>query len=48
MKRPHRRIHLIIWLVLTPIVILGFLAILRMRPPEPYSDLDAILDNRSD
>lgn len=48
MKRPHRRIHFIIWLILTPIIIIASLLIIGMRPPQPYADLDAISDNRSD
>lgn len=48
MRRPHRRIHLIAWLVLTPVMILAWLAILRTRPPEPHTNLDAILDSNSD
>jgi len=48
MKRPHRRTHLIAWLILTPVIILASLAILRTRPPEPYTNLDAILDSNPD
>ncbi|MEX0643665.1 MAG: hypothetical protein WD076_00015 [Parvularculaceae bacterium] len=39
MKRPHRRAHLLIWLVLAPVVLAGVALALKARPPEPVADI---------
>ncbi len=48
MKRPHRRAHLMMWLVLAPLTtIAGFFA-WTMRPAEPFSDLPPGVETVSD
>ncbi len=39
MKRPHRRSHLLIWLVLAPITAIAAFLFWTMRPMTPYSEL---------
>lgn len=43
MKHAHRRVHLMIWLVLAPIVLAGVALALKSRPPEPAADITAPL-----
>lgn len=39
MKRPHRRIHFLFWIVIAPITALvGYLS-WQMRPETPFTDL---------
>lgn len=48
MKRPYRRIHLLIWLILAPATaIAGYIA-WQMRPAAPYSELPPGIETLSD
>lgn len=45
MRRAHRRIHLLAWLILTPAVAVGVYVALAHRPGEPRSQVpDAIVE----
>jgi hypothetical protein len=39
MRRAHRNIHVVAWLLLAPIVAAGFLLALNARPDRPYEDI---------
>jgi len=39
MKKPHRRAHLIIWIVLAPVTALAAVYFWTMRPATPISDI---------
>ena len=39
MKRVHRRLHLIIWIVLAPMTIVVGVLCWTLRPNTPYTDL---------
>ncbi|MEO1135930.1 MAG: hypothetical protein AAFW68_04850 [Pseudomonadota bacterium] len=41
MKRPHRRFHLIIWMLIAPFTLLAGLYFWTQRPMTPYSQLPA-------
>lgn len=41
MRRAHRRVHLLIWTLLAPIVAAGFLLALNTRPGRPIADIPA-------
>lgn len=43
MKRPHRRLHLLIWLIVGPAAAAGLLLALNNVPADPRSDLPAIV-----
>ncbi|MEM9617318.1 MAG: hypothetical protein AAF936_05085 [Pseudomonadota bacterium] len=47
MKRPHRRAHLIIWIMLAPITALAAVYFWTMRPATPTSDLPGIIQTSS-
>ncbi len=38
MKRAHRKIHLLLWLVLGPLMALTLVLALHHRPAEPVND----------
>lgn len=38
MKRPHRRAHLMMWLLLAPATIIAGVLFWAMRPQTPYVD----------
>ena len=48
MKRAHRRSHLIMWIILTPITIIASAMALLAGAPEPYTDLDALVEITAD
>ena len=39
MKRPHRRIHLVVWLLLAPATAVAAIVAWTMRPQEAFTDL---------
>lgn len=39
MKRPHRRIHFITWLILAPVTLIAGVFAWMQRPQTPYSEL---------
>lgn len=41
MKRAHRRLHLLLWLVVGPVAAAGLVVALRHLPAEPRVDLPA-------
>ena len=41
MKRPHRRAHLMIWMVLAPLTALAAVYAWTLRPGTPVSDIPA-------
>lgn len=45
MKRPHRRMHLLMWAVLAPSTALAAIFFWSMRPATPYSDLPPGVEN---
>ena len=38
MKRAHRRLHVLIWLVLAPLIAIVLWVALQHRPAEPIND----------
>jgi len=51
MKRPHRRLHFLIWLILAPATLLAGIYAWMQRPQTPYSELPAgieALDERAE
>lgn len=48
MKRPHRRSHLIMWIILAPITIIASVIAFKNAAPEPYTDLDAFIEITTD
>lgn len=38
MKRAHRRNHVLIWIILGPVLVLGLLAAIMARPGDPVND----------
>jgi|GEM_PF-1723461 len=47
MKRPHRRAHFLLWLVLTPMTAVAAFAFWRLRPETPYADLPTEISENS-
>lgn len=46
MRRAHRRVHVLVWLILAPAVAFGVYAAIAQRPGEPLTDLpDAIAED---
>lgn len=43
MKRPHRRIHFLAWLLLAPLTLILGLIAWSQRPETPYSDIPAAI-----
>ena len=39
MKRPHRRTHLLVWLILTPLTAIAAFLFWTMSPQTPYGEL---------
>ena len=48
MKRPHRRVHFVIWAVLAPATALAAAIFWQMRPATPFSELPASIEMLSD
>ncbi len=48
MKRPHRRVHFLFWLIVTPVAIIGAVISWSQRPQIPYTDLPAAIHNLPD
>jgi hypothetical protein len=44
MKRPHRRMHLLMWLLLAPATAIAGYLFWTMRPATPYADLPPAID----
>ena len=44
MKRPHRRIHFLVWLVIAPATAVAGVLFWQTRPETPYADLPAVLE----
>lgn len=44
MKRPHRRLHLLTWLLLAPVTALAGFWSWTQRPATPYSDLPPAIE----
>ena len=44
MKRPHRRIHLLVWLFMAPVTALAGFYFWMQRPATPYSDLPQAIE----
>ncbi len=43
MKRPHRRVHLLMWLVIAPVTLIAGIFAWMQRPQTPFSEIpDAI------
>ncbi len=47
MKRPHRRAHLAMWVVLTPVTVILAVYFWTMRPDTPISDIPAAIETTS-
>jgi hypothetical protein len=41
MKRPYRRLHLLIWLITAPVAAAGLVLALNAVPADPRADLPA-------
>ncbi len=48
MKRPHRRLHFLFWLIAAPVAIIGAFLSWNQRPQTPYSDLPAAIRDLPD
>ena len=52
MKRPHRRFHLLMWLVLAPMTAIAGMLFWQKREPTPYTELppgvEALSETSSD
>lgn len=44
MKRPHRRLHLLTWFILTPVTVIAAYYFWTMRPATPYSELPSSIE----
>ncbi len=47
MKRPLRRAHLLMWLALAPVVLVGVALALKARPPESIADIPSPLSDEA-
>ncbi len=45
MKRPHRRIHVMIWLILGPLTTVTAILFWTMRPATPYTELPPSIED---
>ncbi len=43
MRRPQRRLHLLMWIALAPVIAAGVFLALRESPADPMADLAEIL-----
>ncbi|MBT8473636.1 MAG: hypothetical protein HKP25_05215 [Marinicaulis sp.] len=48
MKRPHRRTHFLIWVLLAPIIAVASVFGWMQRPGTPYSELPASIEEIND
>jgi len=48
MRRPHRRLHLVLWLLIAPIIGAGIFLALRHAPAEPIAEIDGSLIGNED
>ena len=48
MKRPHRRMHLMLWLLLAPATAAVAIVAWTMRPQDAFSDLPPGIETLSD
>ncbi len=44
MKRPHRRVHLLVWAILAPATIAAGLFAWMQRPATPYSEIPGVIE----
>lgn len=44
MKRPHRRIHLLMWLVLAPLTLIAGVFAWMQRPQTPYNEIPGVIE----
>ena len=42
MRRPHRRLHLLLWMILAPMIAAGLALALLSAPADPVTDLSLI------
>lgn len=47
MKRPHRRFHLLIWVILAPVTAIAAFLFWTLRPDTPFTDLPPGIDDIS-
>lgn len=45
MKRPHRRSHLLLWVILLPLVVVAGVYFWQLRPAVPTGELPEILSS---
>ncbi len=43
MKRPHRRMHLMVWLIIAPVTAIVAFTFWDLRPVTPYDELPAAI-----
>jgi len=48
MKRPHRRMHFLFWLIAAPVVIIGAFFSWNLRPHTPYTELPPAISDISE
>lgn len=48
MKRPHRRIHFLIWIGIAPIVAICSIIAWKMKPDTPHTDLPPSINKISE
>ena len=44
MRKPHRKAHFIVWIVLAPMVIIGGVFALSLAPSTPYATLPGLIE----
>ncbi len=47
MKRPHRRLHLVMWVVLAPMTVILAVYFWTMRPMTPMSEIPSAIETSS-
>ena len=48
MKRPHRRLHLLMWLIIAPVTAIAGYLLWSARPDTPLSEIPAAADTTPD
>ena len=47
MKRPHRRAHLAMWIVIAPVTVILAVYFWTMRPTTPHSEIPSVIETSS-
>ena len=44
MKRPHRRMHLFLWLILAPLTLIAGVFAWMQRPATPFTEIPGVIE----